>query len=127
MASLSLYFIIQHVLQSAVMEDKEHSCSSHSGQNSNFGSVDSTSNSRSNGDLATWDGNVGIDVHTLLHVLQIGDPSLDLVDNILQSLLLRGLGRDSRCEHRDRSGQRRLGLCPLTETHFQLGVAYAWS
>merc|ERR1719209_1291430 len=114
MASLSLYFIIQHVLQAAVMKDKEHSCSSHSGQTSNLGGVDSTSNSRSNGDLATWHGDVGIDVHALLHVLQISDPSLDLMDDILQGLLLSGVGRDSRRERRHRSGQRRLGICPFT-------------
>merc|ERR1719414_1151983 len=107
--------MIWHVLQAAVMQDKRsRSCSSHSGKTSNLGSVNSTSNPRSNGDLTTWHGDVGIGVHTLLHVLQIGDPGLDLMDNVLQGLLLRGVGRDPRRERRDRSSQRRLGLCPLT-------------
>merc|ERR1719432_340384 len=90
------------------------SCSSNSGKTRSLSSVDSARNSRSNADLATWHGDVGIGEDALLHILEVGNSSLDLVDNVLQALLLRGVGRDPRSQHRDRRLQRFLCLCPLT-------------
>merc|ERR1719339_908740 len=100
-------------MQQLVIQDKD-SCSSNSRKTRSLSSVDSTSNSRSNADLPTWDGDVGIGEDALLHILEVGNSSLDLVDNVLQALLLRGVGRDPRSEHRDRRRQRFLCLHPLT-------------
>ena len=54
----------------------------------------------------TWHSNVGVAEGALLHVLEVSDSSLDLMDNILQALLLSRMGRDSCRQHRDSRGQR---------------------
>merc|ERR1712029_507935 len=117
----ALYFIMHKAFYFIIMDLKVDSSmiqdnlsSSNSRETSCFGSIYSTGNSATNADLATWHSHVSIVEDALLHVLDVSNSALDLVDNILQGLLLRRVGRDSCSQHRDGRHQRDHSLCPLT-------------